>query len=499
MKRQRPPKPEKSEKKQKKENAERKGPLFGTGDWMSGMKKFKRKAEAAKHAREKGLYIVGYDISDKFHKAFITCTGEELFYMVAHQQTQYTHLAGLPGGWRNIYEGLLWERPCAVFFDLDAEVCHNPGILKRIDEITQVFIEFVTAFLKGLFPSNLAVQGIVCPDDWIVLDSSNRKKASRHLLLRKKGVEFRTMEDHSKFFERLEAAMRHEAYDKKTKLGRMFYVRKQDKDSPVEICLIADRSVYSIFQLMRMFLCSKKGQKRPLLVASAFDQHPSVRECFAKNGGPYSDPPTRRLFTDCLISHVCPTVSQRERLSFASFPDFKAPNATATTTTTTKTMTATTTTTTTFTVTSSSATTATSADSFFQFPTSSTDVTTDKPLAATDWRVPTLIAILKNEPYLRGWMVSDKSVPADFKICPTRNKGGEITYIVTPLHTQYCPIRNLEHDKVGKVWVTVPPRGRMKLKCMVNLCKIKCNNRAKAVFLRSLDRSHVRMLWPNKT
>jgi len=219
MKRPRSTQPHKMEKKKK--TVDNQLHVLAAPDFMSGMKKFKRKATAAAYARKKGLYIVGYDISEKFHKAFITCTREELFYMVVRKEMQYPQLSGLPGGWRNIYEGLLRDRPCIPYFDLDAEVVHNPGILKRIDDICSVFMEFVTEFLKKSIPNNPAVQSILCPDDWIVLDSSNRKKASRHLLLRKQGVEFKTLKDHSRFFNALAARMRHEALGKKSDLGRM--------------------------------------------------------------------------------------------------------------------------------------------------------------------------------------------------------------------------------------------------------------------------------------
>ena len=87
---------------------------------MSGTRKYRRKKEAAEDARKRGLYIVAYDVTPNYSKAFFTCTGEELFCMTALQQPQCAHLMALPGGWQNSYEGLLWERPCIPFFDLDA-------------------------------------------------------------------------------------------------------------------------------------------------------------------------------------------------------------------------------------------------------------------------------------------------------------------------------------------------------------------------------------------
>lgn len=461
-------------------------PLFGAGEMMSGMKRFKRKAEAAAHARKHGLCIVGYDISKKFHKAFITCTREELFQMVALQQMQYVHVSGLPGGWRNIYEGLLWERPCIPYFDLDAETRYNPGILKRIDDICLEFMKVTTALLKRLCPMNPAVQSIRCPNDWIVLDSSNRKKASRHLLLRKRGVEFGTLEEHAKFSAHLMQELRHEALVKKTEVGRMLYVSKQDKDKPVERCSIADWSVYSVFQLMRAFLCSKRGQRRPLVVSPSFPEHPSVLECFEKNGGPRSDPPTRRLFFDCLISNASP----REQGIFLQWPKSFEKGGGGNTKTTTITIT-----TTINIVSSSSSGGGTSPGS----SSSSPGIVTEPRMKGADWRSHALIGILKSEPYLKEWMFGKASVPADFKICNTRNGRGDSTFVVIPLRTKFCPLKGGDHDKAGKVWVTVPSIGFMKFKCKVGTCQAKCDPRHKSVLLRCLNRSQIRKLWPDKT
>ena len=454
---------------------------------FSGMRKFKLKKQAAEDARKRGLYIVAYDVTTNFCKAFLTCTAEELFYMVALQQTQYIHLTALPGGWQNAYEGLLWERPCIPFFDLDAEVQYNKGILKRIDEITFNFMEFVTQFLKKSYPKNKAVQDIQCPNDWIVLDSSYRKKASRHLLLRKEGIEFQTMQDHSRFSVDLLQELRQKALIQKDKQALSLYVKKQDKNKPVELCPIADASVYSVFQLMRMFLCSKRTQHRPLLVAAGFPEHPSVRECFEKNNGPYSNRPTRRLFFDCLISHVSNTLPHAERLAYKRTKIVKT-HLNALVTTTTK-------------ATNVTVTTTTSDGESLKVHFSPSDVTTDVALESSDWRCYALLSILKQEPHLKGWMMTTTSNLADFKMCPTSStKNGDTIYIVSPKQTKFCPLKNSDHSSRGKVWITIPPSGRMKLKCKSAACHGKYNDLKKTGFLlKRLDAKQIRHLWPNKT
>ena len=454
---------------------------------MSGTRKYRRKKEAAEDARKRGLYIVAYDVTPNYSKAFFTCTGEELFCMTALQQPQCAHLMALPGGWQNSYEGLLWERPCIPFFDLDAEVQHNRGILKRIDEITFTFMEFVTRFLKKSYPKNKAVQDIHCPNDWIVLDSSYRKKASRHLLLRKEGIEFQTMQDHSRFSVDLLQELRHKALIQKDKQALTLYVKKQDKNKPVELCPIADASVYSVFQLMRMFLCSKRGQQRPLLVAAGFPEHPSVRECFKIHNGPYSDRPTRRLFFDCLISHVSDTFPHEERLCYKRTKIVKTHlNALATTSVKSTNVTVITT---------------TSDGKPLKVQFSPSDVSTDVAMEGTDWRAHALLSILKQEPHLKGWMMTATSSLADFKMCPTSTtKSGDTIYIVSPKNTKFCPLKNSDHSSCGKVWITIPPSGHMKLKCKSNPCHSKYNNLKKTGFLlKRLEPRQIRHLWPNKT
>ena len=457
-------------------------------DAMSGLRSFKRKKPAAKDARQRGLYLLAYDLNQNFSKAFLTCTGDEAFNMVVLNQIQYGHLTALPGGWQNLYEGLLWERPCIPFFDLDAETQYNGGILKRIDEIILTFMEFVTEFFKKSYPNNLAVQDIHCPNDWIVLDSSYPKKASIHLLLRKKGIEFQTMQDHSRFSMDLLQELRQKALIQKDKRALTLYVKKQDKNKPVELCPIADASVYSVFQLMRMFLCSKRGQDRPLLISSSFQEHSSVQECFKRNNGAFCPRPTRRLFLDCLISHVSPTFPHEKRLSYKR-TKLEVPRAslTATATTTTKT-------------TNIDVTTTTSDGKLLTVSFNPSDVRTDVPMGRGDWRAYALLSILREEPHLKRWMFSTTPTVDDFKMCPTHTRNGDLIYIVSPRNNAYCPLKGSDHSTKGKIWITVPPSGRMKLKCKSAPCHSKYNNYSKTGFLlKRMGPKQIRRLWPDKT
>lgn len=490
MKRSRPPEkpPQENGKSPKTQDAELKHALYlhGADELMSGMKMFRYKAGAAAHAREQGLYIVGYDISDKFHKAFITCSKEELFHMVVRQETQYAHLTALPGGWRNIYEGLLWDRPCIPYFDLDAETCYNPQILDVLDHLTLEFMKLVTMLLRRLCPRIRAVQELRCPEDWIVLDSSNEKKASRHLLIRKEGVEFRTLEEHAKFAAHLKEEMCYKAFGAETERGLMFYVSKKEKDKPIERNPIFDSSVYSVFQLMRMFLCSKRGQERPLLIAPSFTQHASVQDCLKiHTGKPGCDPPTRRLFFDCIISNVTHSLSQDARMSL----EWPAQSSHSSSSSSTQTPT------------SASASSSKNAGvSPNTTPTHSEGGRKTEPaLSPTDWRSCALIAILKDQPLLRGWMISQTSVVDDFKISHIRNAQGKSTFIVIPVHSKFCPLKQGNHQYTGKVWVTVPSSGYVRLKCKVSECENKCDPKNKSVSLNHLSKKQICMLWPDKT
>ena len=87
-----------------------------------------------------------------------------------------------------------------------------------------------------------------------------------------------------------------------------------------------------------------------------------------------------------------------------------------------------------------------------------------------------------------------------FKMFPTSSRNGDVIYIVCPTTTLFCPLKDSDHSSKGKIWITIPPSGYMKLKCKSASCHNKYNDLKKTGFLlKRLAANQIRRLWPNKT
>lgn len=201
--------------------------------------------------------MVAYDVSDTGAKNYLVSTWTDILSIHrGGKALGFPHIAR-----RFFYEGIFYG-PVIPFFDLDGEAGENPGLLDELDDRTRFCMELISHSLRKIFDIN------VTASDFVVLDASNAKKASRHLLLRKKGVYFADLYQHARFTSviRDQILKLQRRRTRSPRLLRYLTVHKTDKgmDKPLEKSLI-DLTVYkSGLQLFRMYGCTKRGQDRPL-------------------------------------------------------------------------------------------------------------------------------------------------------------------------------------------------------------------------------------------
>ena len=240
---------------------------------------------AKEWARLHGYIMLAYDVTD---------TGAKN-YMVTNWHDIYTFredgvALSFPRIARNyLYEGLFPERPCVPFFDLDGETEHNDGLLDNLDERTRTSMDIIRMTMKATCDKDVSRR------DFIILDASSDKKASRHLIIRKEGVYFKNMYEHAKFSsvvrDRIMTAC---AMEDHPNLERLLRIRKKEKNKPMTAVPFVDLCVYkNHLQLFRILGCTKRGHNRPLKVA-AMCRHRLVQ----------SGADERAVFLGSLISRV---------------------------------------------------------------------------------------------------------------------------------------------------------------------------------------------------
>jgi hypothetical protein len=170
---------------------------------------------AKKIAREKGLAIFAFDYNGTGSKGYVVMA-YYIFYMakvfgmaLVHAMLRLMRPIEWHGGggggdgpvhcyMDHMYEALLVERPVKPYVDLEFDVPLNRELVHMVDEMTRGVMRMIAAYLAACFPNDPRVQDIA-EEDWIVLDSSNGDKVSRHLVLDKEGVYFDTLADHARF------------------------------------------------------------------------------------------------------------------------------------------------------------------------------------------------------------------------------------------------------------------------------------------------------------
>ena len=182
--------------------------------------------------------VFAYEIDGSGRRRYLTCSLDEFweFYQDLNSERK-CH-----------YEVIVSERQAKLYADLEFDQAVNSekdGVL-----MTKTIIEIVQRQLKSEFSLD------ICSSDCLILDSSNSKKFSVHLVFFK--VIFVTNQAIKIFMKKLVSSLssqENELLQVKSKSG--------------ERTLFLDSSVYSKNRNFRIFLSSKFGDRRPLVLSNA--------------------------------------------------------------------------------------------------------------------------------------------------------------------------------------------------------------------------------------
>jgi hypothetical protein len=262
------------------------------------------KDEAQEYAAALGMGCFAYDFF-KFNKRYLIATWDAAYKIVTRRST-YTRPSGdrallKEGRGRHLYEGMLPEFPQKLILDLEFYREKNPTL--DTDQMTRYAMEYTSMFLQKLFDYTPA------EEDWIVLDASSKKKASRHVILNAPKRYFRNMHDSTYFRDIMKAYMEVGIMSKDSSVTRLLVQAepKRDKHGAIVDLPIADQVMiegkwytsfidWSIvnhsFRLMRTYRATKYGDdSRPFVEASMNKQRYTC---------------DRDLFVNSLVSSVFP-------------------------------------------------------------------------------------------------------------------------------------------------------------------------------------------------
>lgn len=235
--------------------------------------------EARDQARLLGKALFAYDISDKnaTSKAYLICDYRAFYdaLILRCADTPDAHSMINSGRIDSTYEGLMIERPVVPYFDMEYSVKDNPEKgLHMADKMTRAAIRMLTVYLERFFEGDPALgpPETITYQDWIVLDSSNAKKVSRHAILRKPGLYFESLLDHALFCSIVMQDFNYRSSIKKNTLFDLLTVKRivggDAKGHTMEYVSFVDFAVYKEFQLFRCLKCHKAGDDRVLEVAA---------------------------------------------------------------------------------------------------------------------------------------------------------------------------------------------------------------------------------------
>ena len=194
---------------------------------------FKKQNEAIEFSKSSPDFLV-------FSKE-ISVRGTRIFFVsTVHQMWSWYAKTNL----RKHYE-VISSRPSKLYFDLDYKICDNTD--KSGSDMTVALIKRVNIVLKEDFNIQNEYQ------DVLVLESSNLKKFSIHLVFTKVHFENNVlMQDFIKLLE--------SKFTKEEK--QLFQVKSKE-----QVSSFIDRRVYTQNRNFRMYLSEKYGKSNPLIVS----------------------------------------------------------------------------------------------------------------------------------------------------------------------------------------------------------------------------------------
>ena len=175
---------------------------------------------------------------------------------------------------RMYYEVIQETRPCRLYFDLEYSLKDNPET--NPDAMMTIFKDFCAYEIQKIF-------GIaVSQNDIVDLCSSSDYKFSRHLIIHLSKCIFMDNAQVGRFVGHLVSEIQRLAWftqdDQWTSSLQQLFI----KDEQGNKILFVDEGVYSRNRNFRLFLSSKAGKRRPLMVSRTSGRIPS--DCSVSNG-----------------------------------------------------------------------------------------------------------------------------------------------------------------------------------------------------------------------
>lgn len=179
-------------------------------------------------------------------------------------QDFYMHYISQKKETRCFYETILDEYPCHLYFDLEYPKCDSNMHVNEA-KLEKDFKEEYRQLFKDEY-------GIASEDiSEVVLDSSNEKKYSKHIIVKIKGKRFKNNYHCGAFVRKLRNRIL-EKYGGNM-LDNVFFLRSKEKHKieKYDITFFADLGVYTMNRQWRLYKSTKAGQNRFLLLEGERD------------------------------------------------------------------------------------------------------------------------------------------------------------------------------------------------------------------------------------
>ena len=154
---------------------------------------------------------------------------------------------------KNVYEVIRQNKPCRGYWDIEYDKTENPD--KEGDEAVDKLIEKIIDEIDQKFKI------ILNKSDFLILSSHSDQKFSVHLILTPLGVKFNCNRDVGIFTKTIQENL-------STQLDKLLSIRRKGKQEKM-----IDSCVYSKNRCFRLYLSSKLGNYRPLILGERDIHH----------------------------------------------------------------------------------------------------------------------------------------------------------------------------------------------------------------------------------
>lgn len=180
---------------------------------------------------------------------------------------------------RHLYEVLLENKPCWLYFDLEFSRVENPNHEPHV--VAEAFVELLNQFCDLRFGQ------LIDRSTFYDLDSTNSEKFSKHIIVKKLISKFASSTNlafHSNAqagcFVKLFMEFVREQREAGDLLAKQLFVnakprKGKEMNAEREVVPVVDESVYTRNRCFRVLFSSKFGKRRPLLPTWGQPQHPA--------------------------------------------------------------------------------------------------------------------------------------------------------------------------------------------------------------------------------